>query len=228
MGREAYLHHRYALIWLSHRVMRTLEPLSAAITCAWLAYGSWEKAVAHTTEAAIMGALLALIFFSSVASLCAGLRFGRAWRELPRGVPWSIYQKLVMVPPLIGAAIVTHYTRLIGRLYSTPAWATIYLLAFFNSLSISVMDPAHLIALRIAIVAHHCAVFAYDAMTTPGWSDPIRGGPYRWAEYAFTAFFGMFFIFVIGYGASARGERQRCHDIQVRPPEAFLLTLTTW
>ena len=67
--------------------MRTFEPLSAAITCAWLAYGSWERAVAHTTEAAIMGALLALIFFSSVASLCAGLRFGRAWRELPRGVP---------------------------------------------------------------------------------------------------------------------------------------------
>ena len=85
--REAYLRLRYTTLWLTYRGMRTFEPLSAAITCAWLAYGSWEKAVAHTTEAAIMGALLALIFFSSVASLCAGLRFGRAWRELPRGVP---------------------------------------------------------------------------------------------------------------------------------------------
>ena len=120
-----------------------------------------------------------------------------------------------MVPPLIGAAIVTHYTRLIGRLYSTPAWATIYLLAFFNSLSISVMDPAHLIALRIAIVAHHCAVFAYDAMTTPGWSDPIRGGPYRWAEYAFTAFFCMLIVYVSGYRAACSSARVQLKDSQV-------------
>ena len=60
--------------------------------CAWLAYGSQEKAAAHTTEAAVLGSLLALSFLASLASLAGGLRFGGPWRELPASLSWPVAQ----------------------------------------------------------------------------------------------------------------------------------------
>ena len=64
---------------------------------AWLSYSTWETARFHMTEAAILGSFLGTSFLVALFQIVMGLTFGGRWRELPRAVSWSFYQKLGMV-----------------------------------------------------------------------------------------------------------------------------------
>ena len=206
------------MMWLPSRVRCVLEPLSAIGVGAWLAYGSWEKAVAHQTEAIILGSILAFSFCCSVASLTAGLLFGGWYREFPEGLSWSFVQKLEMIPPLLHAALLSHYSRLLGRAASTPVWAAVYLMGLYNSIAASHCDPIHVLAVRQLVLAHHCAVFLYYVMTTPGQNDPVPGvpPPSRWLEQVFVAIVQFFTVyFVSHFGSTLKGEATRVRDLQV-------------
>ena len=203
------------MVWLPSRVRCVLEPLSAIGIGAWLAYGSWEKAVAHQTEAIIMGSILGFSFCCSVASLTAGLLFGGWYREFPEGLSWSFVQKLEMVPPLLHAALLSHYSRLLGRAASTPVWTAVYLTGLYNSISASHCDPIHCLAVRQLALFHHCAVFLYYVITTPGRNDPALGvpAPSRWLDQVFVCVIQCFAWFINTY--FGKGEATRLRDLQV-------------
>ena len=130
-----------------------LQPIAVAAVCAWLAYGSWNAASRRTTEAIILGSLLALSFALTAASLLTGLVLGRAWQQLPGGVSWEVVQLMEMVPTLLHAAILTHWSLLIGRTLTTAVLALLYELGFATSV-LSLLDPTHALALQFIIIAH--------------------------------------------------------------------------
>ena len=191
-----------------------LEPLSAALICAWLAYGSWEKAVAHQTAALVLISLLVLSFVIHAASFALGLIFGGPWREAPTYLNWSLLMKMEMASPFFNAAVISHFARVVGRAASTPAWAAMLVTGTYVSVSAS-YEPLHWFAVRQLITAHHCAVFAYEVLTTPGWNDPARGGPYRVVEYVFTVVMEMFVVYFLMYSSALKkGEGESQRDIQ--------------
>lgn len=211
----AYYRHHYASLWLAGRVRGAWEPLACLTVCAWLAYGSWDAAVAHQTEAIVLGSLLGLKLLGSLIALALGLRFGGAWRRHPTGLSWQFVQKLEMLGTIFCAAMVSQYTRAIGRCSSTPAFAAIFFLGFFINLSTTVLDPLHIFAVRLLIYAHHSAVVVYDSQTSPFWDDPALGGPNRGIEYLFVGFeilcvYASSFLFT-----SPRSELLRQKDTQV-------------
>ena len=44
----------------------------------------------------------------------------------------------------------------------------------------SLLGPAHVLASTSLVVAHHCALVAYEAMVTPGWSSANHSDDLRW------------------------------------------------
>ena len=68
------------------------QPIAVAATCAWIAFGSWDDAVEHPTEAAIFGALLAASCALASALLAAGLAWGGPWRQMPADASWEAVQ----------------------------------------------------------------------------------------------------------------------------------------
>ena len=204
------------MLWLPFRIRGVLEPLTALGVGAWLAYGSWEKAVAHQTEAIILGSLLGISFLVHATSLALGLLFGGGYREYPENLSWSFVQKVQVGVALFHAAILSHYSRLLGRAASTPVWAIMYYSGVQFALISSLCDANHCLAVRELILIHHCAVFAYEVWTTPGWSDPERGGKFRIVEYIFAAFLEMFVTHYVAYVSSLKkGEATRLRDFQV-------------
>jgi len=204
------------MLWLPSRLRGCIDTVMLVGVGAWLAYGSWDLAVAHQTEAIILGSLLAASFVLHAASLAAGLLFGGAWREFPEGLSWSFVQKLEVAVALFHAACLSHYSRLIGRAASTPVWCVMYFSGVQFALISSLCDANHCLAVRELILIHHSAVFAYEVMTTPGWSDPERGGKYRCVEYVFAAFMEMFLTHFVAYFSSlTKGEATRLRDMQV-------------
>ena len=207
--REAFIRFRYAMLWFPSRGRGVAEPLAALAVGAWLAYGSWEKAVAHQTAAICMASSLGFSFLVHAASLSAGLAFGGPYRALFEGLSWPFVQKLEMLGPFLHSAVLSHWSRLIGRSGSVPAWAFVFLTGLRNSISSSLCDPLHVLVLRLLILAHHCAVFAYSVMTTPG------AGPHSWVEQALVAA-QLAMMFVVSHvGAGRRGEAVRLRDLQV-------------
>ena len=65
-------------------------------------------------------------FLSSVAQLALGLALGGVCRKLPRRLPWSVAQKLEMLPTLLHGAVLTHWSRKIDRYLATPVFALLY------------------------------------------------------------------------------------------------------
>ena len=194
----------------------TCEPLCVLAVCAWLAYGAGGEAGSHHVETAIMGSLLAASFLLSAASLCMGLRFGGRWREMPPGWRWWPLQLLEMVPTLLHGAVIVHYSRLLGRLLSTPVWAMINLIGIATSGTTALLSPVFGFATRLILISHLCAVMAYEALTVPGWSDPERGGGLRWLEYAFSAIVLLLAIWVVAYLTTASiSHKARLSDLQV-------------
>ena len=208
MRREAFIRYRYAMLWFPSRGRGVAEPLAALAVGAWLAYGSWEKAVAHQTAAICMASFLIFSFLLHAASLAMGLAFGGPWRTFPEGLSWPVVQKLEMLGPFLHSAILSHWSRLIGRSGSVPAWAFVFLTCLRNSVSSSICDPGHVLLLRLPILAHHCAVFAYSIMTTPG------AGPHSWVEQAFVAF-QIFVVFLASLVPGKKAEAVRLRDLQV-------------
>ena len=209
---EAFYRYRFAPLWYPSRVRGICEILLAVVVCAWLAYGSWDRAIAHQTEAIIMGSILGASLACHTAALAAGILLGEAWRDWPASLTWSQYQWLEMLPTLLHAALVSHYAHLIGRLLATPTWALIHFYGVFTSLSTSVLDPPHCLAVRTLTMAHQCALVAYEAMTQPGWEDPSG---YTWVECFYVGFFCAFFVNAIAYRTSSVvAEATRVKDIQ--------------
>jgi len=205
------------MLWHPARVRDMLEPLSILGVCAWLAYGSWEMAVAHQTEAIILGSILGLSFLGSAASLVLGNLFGGWWRSYPEGLSWSFVQKLEMVPPLLNAAVLSHYSRIIGRAATTPVWGSLYMVAVCTSLAASHCDPHHCFAVRELILIHHCAVFAYAVMIQSSPNNPtVPAPPSQYFEQIFVAILQFGFSFYVGYSASSvQSEATRLRDMQV-------------
>ena len=130
-----------------------LQPFAVAATCAWLAYRSWNGAIAHPAQAVILFSLLGGSLALAAAQLIAGLAWGGAWRELPEGVSWEVVQLMEMVPTLLHAAILTHWSRLIGRTLATAVLALLYELGYAASV-LSLHDPTHALALQLIIITH--------------------------------------------------------------------------
>ena len=214
MCSEAFFRFRYALLWFPSSVRGMLEPISACAVCAWLAYGSWDAAAAHQTEAAVLVSLLGLGFLGHAIPFALGLIFGGSWREAPKYLNWSFVMKMEMAAPFYNAAIVSHWSRMLGRAASTPALASFFVTGIYVSVSAS-YEPFHWFVVRQLITAHHCAVFAYEVLTTPGWNDPDQGGPYREVEFVFTVVLEMFVVYFLAYISSrTKGEAESQRDIQ--------------
>ena len=162
--RPAYFCQRYAQLWLRARIRAVYEPLSVFVVCVWLSYGAGgNDTLEHIAEAAVFGAFLAASFAIAVASLTIGLWLGWSWREMPPpGVPWFWLQKMEMLPTLLHAAILTHWSRLIGRVSATPVWALLYEMGFAASI-LHVLDPLHALFLQVFILTHHSAVLGWEA-----------------------------------------------------------------
>ena len=129
----------------------------------WLGYGAGgDVALEHAVEAAIFGALLATSFLLAAASLAAGLWRNGSRREIPTGLTWFWLQKMEMLPTLLHAAILTHWSRLIGRVSATPVWALLYEMGFAASI-LHVLDPLHALFLQVFILTHHSAVLGWEA-----------------------------------------------------------------
>ena len=95
--REDFFRHRYAYLWLPARIRGCYEPLSILFMSIWVSYNTWGSAKHHMTEAAVLGAILGASFLVALFQTCMGLTFGGRWRRMPRGVSWSLFQKLAMV-----------------------------------------------------------------------------------------------------------------------------------
>lgn len=176
-----FLRHRYASLWFVTRVIRAVEPLSVAAGCAWLSYNSWEAAQALTVTAAVFGSVLVLSFLVACALLGLGLVYGGPWRELPTSMSWPLAQALECVPILVHTAILTQYSRLLGRVCTTPVWALIYSIAY-SAHSSHVLQLPFEIGVATLVFAHQSAAIAYDAMTTPDWTSPQNGGSTRFLD----------------------------------------------
>ena len=167
-------------MWLPTRLVRVAEPLIVAVVCAWLAYGSMEKAKTQAVAAAVMGSLLGGSFLVAAALLAAGLVWGGAWRELPTSLSWSIMQKLEVLPILLHTATLSHWSYRVGRLDSTPVFSILYSVSYLAYTS--VLEIQHVYILTVVIFAHHCSLIAYEAMTLPGWSSLTPRGKFRWLD----------------------------------------------
>ena len=210
---EAYHRHLFASVWVAARVRDVWEPLFAFVVCAWMAYGAWDNAARHATEAAIFGALLGLSLSVSATWLAFGLRRSGRWRQFPVSFPFAQFSRLFGT--IAHAGIVTQWARLLGRSSSTPAFAAVYLLCFFVTLSTSILGPNFIFVVRIVPLAHHCVVVLYDALTAP--DDPLQGrGPNRGIEHLVTAALPMLFVYVIAFlVTSPKAELIRRKDIVI-------------
>ena len=85
--------------------------------------------------------------------LITGLVLDGAWRDLPEGASWEVMQLMEMVPTLLHAAILSHWSLLIGRTLTTTVLALLYELGYAASV-LSLLDPAHASALQLTIIAH--------------------------------------------------------------------------
>ena len=197
-------------MWLPSRVTRVLEPLSVAAVCAWLAYGAgWELAADHATEAAIFGALLAANFVVASALLTLGLLRGGAWRDLPTHVNWPLLQVLELLPPLINAAVLTHWTRHMGRLLSIPVWTQLVTIAH-TIVTAHIVFPSFYIFCTVVIFAHQCAVVAYTF---------LRGGPggdgLHWLDCVLVMY-AVVLRFATAFFSSAKEiEQRRLGDLKI-------------
>ena len=135
---------------------------------------------------------------------------------MPAGWRWWPLQLLEMFPTLLHGAIIVHYSRLLGRLLSTPVWAMINLIGIATSGTTGLLSPVFGFAVRTILVTHLCAVMAYEAMTVPGWSDPERGGNLRWLEYSYSAIVFMLATWAAAYLSTASiSHKARLSDLQV-------------
>ena len=193
------MRYRYEYMWLPTRSIRVTEPLVVAVVCAWLAYGSTEKAREQAVAAAVMGALLGVSCAVSAALLATGLIRGGAWRKLPTSLPWSILQKLEALPVVLHAAVLSHWSYRIGRLESTPVFAMLVSIAFI--VHASLLQPGHIAAVVITIFAHHYALIIYEALTLQSsWSSGQPGTELRWISAL-----QVFVVVIIAFGFSLMG-----------------------
>ena len=177
--------------------MRVWEPIGTGIVCAWIAYNALEEAKQQAAAAAICGALLGASFLISVAALAAGLVWGGAWREMPTSIPWDVMIFIEMAPVLLHSAILTQWSRLLGRVGSTPVWAMLYTNAAAMAAS-HLLTPGHTIFATCAIFFHQCAMVGYEAMTAPDWASPARGGSLRWID-PFLVMFEIAAVFLVAW-----------------------------
>ena len=115
-----------------------------------MSYGSW---VQHPTKAIILGSLLAGSWAVATALLVVGLVLGGAWREMPRSYSWEVVQVMEMLPTLLHAAILTHWSLVMGRTLCTVVLALLYELGYAASI-LNVLEPMHALALQFIIIAH--------------------------------------------------------------------------
>ena len=196
--------------------MRVWEPIGTGIVCAWIAYNALEEAKQQAAAAAICGALLVASCFVSTAALVAGLAWGGAWREMPTSVPWDVMICIEMAPILLHSAILTQWSRLLGRVGSTPVWAMLHTLAA-NPAS-HLLTPGHTIFATCAIFFHQCAMVGYEAMTAPDWASPARGGSLRWID-PFLVMFEIAAVFLVAWFNTiwaAENKRRLDYSIHTR------------
>ena len=201
-------------MWLPTRSIRVTEPLVVAVVCAWLAYGSTEKAREQAVAAAVMGALLGVSCAVSAALLATGLIRGGAWRKLPTSLPWPVMQKLEALPVVLHAVILSQWSFCIGRLESTPAFATLSSIAFITQASL--LQPGHVAVVIFAIFAHHYALIIYEEITLQ--SSRSSGQP--GAELRWLNALQVLVVVIIAFGYASAGavpviEGKRREDFYV-------------
>ena len=177
--RPAFTRYRYRTMWWSTRLMRVSDPFNVAVVCAWLAYGSWERAKHEAVAAAVMGALLGASFVVAAVLLAAGLVWGGAWWELPTSVPWPIMQKLEALPILLATTVLSQWAFRIGRVASTPVFATLFAIAYITHASL--LEPTHVGAVVFTMFAHQCSLVIAEVLSFPGWTDTSSGN-LRWLD----------------------------------------------
>ena len=138
-----------------------------------------------------MGSLLGGSLALAAAQLAAGLAWGGGWRELPEGMSWEVVQLMEMVPTLLHAAILSHWSLLIGRTLASAVLALLYELGYAASV-LSLLDPTHALALQLIIITHQvrapflrCVSYVrYRSICDVSYrflimSPPVRGGGLR-------------------------------------------------
>ena len=205
-----YLRYRYRMLWLPSRAMRVLEPLSVAVVCAWLAYGAgWKLAADRATEAAVFGALLFTNFLAAAFLMAMGLVRGGAWREMPTILNLTLLQALELLPPLINAAVLTHWARYTGRLLSIPVWTQLVTIAH-TVITSHVVFPFFYSACTVIIFTHQSAVVAYASMR-----GGLGGDGLHWLDCALVMY-GIVFRFATALSSSAKNiERRRLGDLKI-------------
>ena len=124
---RAYYRRRFADLWLASRIRAVYEPVAVTATCMWLTYGAPGQYTNFSAPAFIVfNVLLGVSFLASVAQLALGLAWGGVYRELPGWLPWPVAQKLEMFAVLMHGALLTHWSRIIGRYLATPVFAMLY------------------------------------------------------------------------------------------------------
>ena len=219
MRRPAYFSQRYEQLWLRARIRAVFEPLSVFAVIVWLTYGARGEVVpAHKTEATIFGVLLAINFVLAVASLVVGLWLNGGGWEIPPRVTWFWLQKIEILPTLLNAAILTHWTRLIGRHLATPVWALLYEMGFAASI-LHVLDPLHAFVLQIIIVAHHCAVLAWEVVRDSDGDSltPAHADILVWFDSVYTVALEIFTVdIVVLFIGATQIEWMRREDWKVK------------
>ena len=194
--------------------MRVWEPLSIAIVCAWLAWGSLEEAEEEVDMAITFGALLGGSFVVAAAALTAGLAWGGAWRELPTSVSWPVMQALECLPPLLHTAILSHWTLHIKRMTSASVWAMLFFVA--NAIQTSYLQKHYVIATTAIMFMHQCALVGYDALTSEdAWTSIAHGDSLMWLD---TVLIMLFAIVSFGFWYSVTSptdEKKRREDFRV-------------
>ena len=129
------------------------QPIAVGITCIWLSYGQWDGAIQHTTQAAILGSLLAASLVVAVFQLAAGLTLGGAWRQQPAGWSWEAVQLVAMFPTLLNSSVLTHWSLILGRTMSTAVLSLLYELGYAATI-LGVIDPPQALILSIILITH--------------------------------------------------------------------------
>ena len=213
ISRTAFVRYRYKSMWLSTRIIRTVEPLTVAAVCAWLFYGSREFAEGERVASAVIGFMLGASFLLSAFLLAAGLVWGGAWRELPTSLSWPIMHKLEAFHVFVHAAALSHWSYYVVRPVATPVFAMLFSIAYI--MHASLIEPGHVAVTTFLLFTHHCALVAYDAMTTPGWSSATPAGSMRWVDVTVVMIVNSIIFSFVGYAAMPVIEAKRKEDFYV-------------
>lgn len=160
-----YYQYRYTRMWHQARVVRVIEPLSVAVVCTLLAWNAPANAINHVIEAAVFGALLIISFTASLYAVWVGNRF-------PTYVSWSTLQKCEMLPVILHASILSHWSRLLGVVTTTPVWTLLFTLGndvYFNN----IMRPGHSAVTTAIIFVHQCVCVAVSGEANYQWIDIV-------------------------------------------------------